>query len=124
MLEKGNFDIIGHPDLIRMRNCVLGIFDEKDDFYKEEVKLTAKAIAKAGVIAEINTGAIARGNMDDVYPSEYFLNLLYELGVPVCINSDCHQAEKIDAAFDRALALAKNTGYQELTLPNNLHIII
>ena len=32
--------------------------------------------------------------------------------------------EKIDAAFDRALALAKNTGYQELTLPNNLHIII
>ena len=40
MLKKCNFDIIGHPDLIRMRNCVLGIFDEKDDFYKEDGNLT------------------------------------------------------------------------------------
>lgn len=117
MLEKGNFDIIGHPDLIRMRNTVLHYMDEKESYYKEEVKLTARAIAKAGVIAEINTGAIARGNMDDVYPSEYFLSLLYELGVPVCINSDAHDAKNLDAAFDRALAVAKKIGYRELTYP-------
>ena len=117
MLSKGNFDIIGHPDLIRMRNTVLHLFDESDSFYKEEVKLTAKAIAKAGVIAEINTGAIARGNMDDVYPSEYFLNLLFENGVPVAINSDAHQAQKLDAAFDRAAAQAKKIGYTELVYP-------
>ena len=100
-----------------MRNTVLHLFDESDSFYKEEVKLTAKAIAKAGVIAEINTGAIARGNMDDVYPSEYFLNLLFENGVPVAINSDAHQAQKLDAAFDRAAAQAKKIGYTELVYP-------
>ena len=117
MLKKGNFDIIGHADLIRMRNTVLHYMDEKESYYKEEVKLTADAIARAAVIAEINTGAIARGNMDDVYPSEYFLNLLYERGVPVCINSDAHDAKNLDAAFDRALAVAKKIGYKELSYP-------
>lgn len=118
MLEKGNFDIIGHPDLIRMRNCRLGIFNENDSFYKEEVKLTADAIARAGVIAEINTGAIARGNMDALYPSDYFLGLLFERGVPVCINSDAHDAINLDAAFDRAAETAKKTGYKELSYPS------
>ena len=120
MLEKGNFDIIGHADLIRMRNTVLHYMDENESFYKEEVKLTADAIARAGVIAEINTGAIARGNMDDVYPSAYFLNLLYERGVPVCINSDAHDAKNLDAAFDRAADAARKAGYKELNYPGGI----
>ena len=117
MLEKGNFDIWGHPDLIRIRNATLHLFDENESWYKEELKLTADVAARTGVIAEINTGAIARGTMDDTYPSEYFLELLHERGVPVCINSDAHDAKNLDAAFDRALARAKKIGYRELTYP-------
>ena len=119
MLSKGSFDILAHPDLLRKRNGILKFFDEKDSWYKEELKATAKAIAKAGVITEINTGAIARGAMDDTYPSQAFLALLYENGVPVCINSDAHTTDGIDCAFDRAAALAKKTGYTELVYPGN-----
>lgn len=117
MLKNGNFNILGHADLIRLRNTVLHYCDEKEGYYKDELALTAKEIAKAGVIVEINTGAIARGNMDELYPSEYFLDLLHERGVPVCINSDAHDARNLDAAFDRALAMAKKIGYRELTYP-------
>ena len=117
MLKKGDFDIIAHPDLIRIRNATLNIFDEKESWYKEELKSTADSIAKAGVIAEINTGAIARGTMDDTYPSEYFLGLLFERGVPLCINSDAHTTQNLDAAFDRAVATAKKAGYKELIYP-------
>lgn len=120
MLKKGNFDILGHPDLIRIRNAALRFFEENDDFYKEELKLTAKVAARAGVICEINTGAIARGSMDDLYPSEYFLGLLYDAGVPVCINSDAHDAQKLDAAFDRAVARAVKVGYKELRYPGGI----
>ncbi len=120
MLSKGNFDILAHPDLLRKRNGELNFFSEEESWYKEEIKATAKAIAKAGVITEINTGAIARGAMDDTYPSQAFLKLLYENGVPICINSDAHTKDGLDCAFDRATALAKKTGYTELVYPGNI----
>lgn len=122
MLQKGNFDILAHSDLIRIRNTVLHFFDEEDTWYKDELKATAKVIAKAGVITEINTGAIARGNMDDTYPSQYFLELLHNNGVPVCINSDAHTVSNLDAAFDRAADNARRAGYTELVYPQNIVI--
>ena len=122
MLKAGGFEIWGHPDLIRKRNGILRLFDENESWYKEELQLTAKAAAKAGVIAEINTGAIARGAMDDTYPSEYFLTLIYEAGVPVCINSDAHDTKNLDCAFDRAIEKAKNAGYKELNYPGGIVI--
>lgn len=117
MLNKGNFHIIGHADLIRKRNGILKFFSENESWYIEELKATAKAIAKAGVVAEINTGAIARGIMDDVYPSTPFMELLHSYGVPVCINSDCHNADFLDCAFDKAANIAKKVGYKELIYP-------
>lgn len=119
MLKKGDFDIIAHCDLIKLRNGPLNFFNPEESWYKDEIKATALEIAKSGVIAEINTGAIGRGIMDDNYPSQYFLDLLYELGVPVCINSDAHTTAMLDAAFDRAAAQAKKTGYTELVYPGN-----
>lgn len=113
MLKKRNFQIIGHPDLIRKNNGILKLFSEQEEWYKEQVKLTAKAISQAGVIAEINTGAIARKKMNDVYPSSYFLELLKSQNVPVTINSDCHNAPDLDCAFDFAIKAALKAGYTE-----------
>lgn len=117
MLKKGSFEILGHPDLMRKRNGVLQLFDEKESWYKMEVRATVEEIAKTGVVVEINTGAIARGAMDDFYPSEYFMSLLFEKGVPVCINSDAHRTEDLDCAFERAAMQAKKIGYRELIYP-------
>ena len=122
MLEKGNFDIIAHADLIRKRNGELKFFSEDESWYREEIKKTAKAIAKAGVIAEINTGAIARGAMDDTYPSKEFLSLLHEYKVPVCISSDAHTTDNLDCAFDRAKERARQAGYTELVYPLGIRI--
>ena len=119
MLKKGDFDILAHPDLLRKRNGQLKFFSEEESWYKEEIKATVKEIARAGVITEINTGAIARGAMDDTYPSQYFLELLHNLGVPVCINSDAHTTAMLDDAFNRAASMAKKTGYTELVYPGN-----
>ena len=119
MLSEGDFDILGHPDLVRIRNVVLKFFDEGESWYKEQLVETAKAAAKAGVIAEINTGAIFRKNMDDVYPSAAFLEILHEHKVPFCVNSDAHTTAALDCAYDRARAAAKKAGYKELVYPGN-----
>lgn len=117
MLTLGHFDIWGHPDLIRKRNDVLKFFDENESYYKEELQLTTKIAAKTGVICEINTGAIARKAMTDTYPSDYFLQLIHDAGIPVCINSDSHSVDTLDTAYDFAIQKAKKAGYTELIYP-------
>lgn len=118
MLAHGNFEIWGHPDLIRKRNGILHFFDENESWYREELRLTAKAAAAAGVIAEINTGAIARGAMDALYPSDEFLKIIHDEGIPVMINSDAHSADGLDCAFDRAKKAALRAGYTETVWPD------
>ncbi|MGI5058325.1 histidinol-phosphatase [Treponema pectinovorum] len=119
MLSTCNFSIIGHADLIRKFNDKIHFFDETADWYKQELKETAKAISSAGVICEVNTGAISRNWLKTPYPSQYFLTLLHERNVPIMINSDAHQAQHLDFAFEEALALVKKVGYKELAYPEN-----
>mgnify|MGYP003322642688 CR=1 FL=1 len=117
MLRYGTFDVLGHPDLIRKRNAELNIFNPEGSWYKDLLNDFAKAVAKAGVISEINTGGKARGCTDDFYPSDYLLELFYKNGVPVCINSDAHNSELLDFGFEEALNLVHKTGYKELVYP-------
>ena len=118
MLKKGDFTILGHPDLVRKRNGTLRFFEENADWYIEELKQTAESAKKAGIIAEINTGAIARKAMDDVYPSGTFLSILHDKGVPVIISSDAHSKENLDSEFERAYAAARKAGYSETAYLN------
>lgn len=113
MIRHGGFDILGHCDLVRKRNGVLKLFDENDSWYRSEIRALADEIAHAGIIAEINTGAIYRRAMNDVYPSAELLSLLRERSVPVMINSDAHDCASLDYALDRAETAAIRSGYTE-----------
>jgi len=116
MIQAGNFTILGHCDLFRKRNGVLHLFDERESWYRSELLATASEIQRAAIPVEINTGAIARNAMDDIYPSADFLEILHDSGVPVIINSDAHCGADLDCAFDRAEIAAKKAGYMETVI--------
>ena len=118
MLSNGNFAILAHADLVRKRNGHLNFFNENDSWYRKELIATAKAAAKVGVIIEINTGAISRGTMDDVYPSAQFLEIIKNYGIPVTFSSDSHSAPTIISDFDRAEKAARKAGYTEIMYIN------
>ena len=101
MVAEFDFDVIGHPDLVRKFNLKHPYFDETAPWYLEELRLTADAIAASGKIVEVNTGAISRGWLADAYPSPHFRQLLRERGVKFILSSDAHSADAIDCAFDR-----------------------
>jgi len=101
MVANFDFDVVGHPDLVRKFNLKHPYFDETAPWYLEELRLTADAIAASGKIVEVNTGAISRGWLDDAYPSPVFRALLRERGVRFILSSDAHSADAIDCAFDR-----------------------
>ena len=114
MLEKGDFALLGHPDLVRKFNEKNPLFSENEEWYKSELKEMAKAVAKKGIATEINSGAISRGWLTKPYPSEYFLTLLHDSGVPVAITADAHASENLDCAFAESRVLAKKAGYTEI----------
>jgi len=117
MLQKGSFHVLGHADLIRKRNGDLHFFNENESWYKEQIELTVNEIARTQAVVELNTGALARGIKDTLYPSAYMLELLNKKGVPVCVNSDCHNAPLLDFAYDYAYDCARKAGYKELVYP-------
>ena len=104
MVAHCDFNIAGHLDLVRKFNVKHPYFDEDAKWYRDELIATADAVAASGKIAEVNTGAISRGWLDDAYPSAFFRGLLRERGVRFVLNSDAHSAEAVDCAFDRFAA--------------------
>ena len=70
------------------------------------------AARSVGIVLEVNTGAIARGYRDDPYPTAELLGAWREMGGRTTITSDCHDAAKLDCAFDRAAELLRRTGYR------------
>lgn len=97
----GRFDFLAHPDLVRKFNAKHPFFDETAKWYRAELEATADAIAAAGVVVEVNTGAISRGWLDDAYPSAEFRTLLRERGVRFLLSADAHSTAALDCAFDR-----------------------
>lgn len=119
MVSSCDFDIVGHLDLPRKRNGELAFFDETASWYRRELKATVKAIAKAGKIVELNTGAIARKAMDDIYPSDELLSLLRKAGIPVTLASDAHSPADLACAYDRAREAARRSGYDSFMYLND-----
>lgn len=114
MIRNCNFDIIGHPDLVRKKNGALRFFDETESWYRRELKETAKVIAQSGKVAEINTGGMSRAGMTSPYPSADFLRLLRTYDVPLMLNSDSHEVKTLTDYFETGLQAARQAGYEEL----------
>lgn len=104
MLATFDFDIAGHLDLVRKFNAREHFFDETAPWYLGELEATADALAAHGKMTEVNTGAIARGWLDDAYPSPEFRGLLRARGVRFILSSDAHASDRLACAFDRFAA--------------------
>ena len=111
-----NPDIIGHLDLITKLNTQNRYFNPNAKYYINAAEETIAAIANAGVIAEVNTGAIARGYTTKPYPSKRLMQILYSYNVPLTISSDAHSADMIDCAFEYAIELLRGVGYNNVML--------
>ena len=59
---------------------------------------------------------MAKGWKTAPYPAPWILKHIAAKGGSVIINSDCHNADFLDFAFDKALALAEDCGVNVLPL--------
>ena len=109
----GNFDIIGHFDLVTKHCDNRKFFDISSKEYINAAVEAAKALVGKITFFELNTGAIARGYRKSPYPSITLIKELKRLGFGVVITSDCHNKSMLDCGFDEAAELLRNCGFKE-----------
>ncbi len=108
MARSGRFDIVAHLDL-----CKKFGYQATVDL-SEETAAALDAVAQSGMAVEINTAGWYMPDAREAYPSTPILRGCYRRGIPVLITADAHTPANLLRGYDRALALAKATGYTQL----------
>jgi histidinol-phosphatase (PHP family) len=114
MIEHGGFDIIGHFDIVKKNNENECWFDEEDPAYIDAAFEAVDAAGKAGCIAEINTGGIARGKISTTYPSKTILSRMQRSGVRLTLGDDAHDPSHLARYQRLALDAALAAGYKSI----------
>jgi histidinol-phosphatase (PHP family) len=109
-------DIVGHMDKIKMQNEGGRLFDESADWYRAELLQTLEEIAATQAIIEVNTRGIYKKRTDEPYPGRWALERIFEMGIPVQINSDSHHPSEILWRFPETAALLKEIGFSQLRI--------
>lgn len=111
--EYGNFDILGHIDIITKNIEIIPFFDM---YSKEYINAAVEAMeALKGKIPffEMNTGAISRGYRTTPYPTMPLLKEFKRLGFGAIISSDCHDGTMLSESFDLCREMLKEAGFKE-----------
>ena len=114
--QYGNFDIVGHFDIITKHCEKYPLFDEMDERYQKYALDCFYALKEKISIFEINTGAIARGYRTTPYPHAFLLREMAKAGVGFTLSSDCHNKEFLNYRFAETIEFCKSCGIKELQI--------
>lgn len=108
-------DVLGHIDLITKFNNDFVQFNEDD---KEYQKIALECVdrileARPDIIFEVNTGAMNRAGKKRPYPAPFILEHMCKKGAKITITSDCHSADTLTFAFEKAVEACLSAGYKE-----------
>ncbi len=113
MIEREKTDIVGHLDKIMMYNAHR-YFSENEPWYRYLVIETLMKVQQCGAILEINTRGLYKKLSDQLFPSETFLPVIKELGIPEVISADAHHPSEIGLLFSQTLDLLLSKGFEEI----------
>lgn len=111
--EYGNFDIIGHFDLITKNLEKAPLFDAESPEYTSAALECLDSLKGKIPFFEVNTGAIARGYRTTPYPALNLLKQMKDMGFGAVISSDCHDGAFLDCDFKEAEQLLSSCGFKE-----------
>ena len=111
--RSGLFDILAHPDLVKVWGRERRPLPEGDlrRFYEPAVE----AILAGGSAVELSTAGL-RKPVGELYPARQFAELLVEAGVPFALSSDAHVPEQVGFRYDDALAFLEELGVEEIAV--------
>jgi histidinol-phosphatase (PHP family) len=113
MVKNDCPDIIGHLDKIKIQNKNNQLWEESEDWYRQEIRKTIDLIADAGAIIEINTRGLYQGKTTETYPGIWALHYILEKKIPVTVNSDAHHPNQLTNGFEDTVSQLITLGFKE-----------
>lgn len=114
MVQKQMPEVVGHLDKIKIHNRHKPFFDESAPWYQATVQKTLETIATTGQIVEVNTRGIYKKQATETYPGAWVLERMYELNLPIMLNSDTHHPSDITKEFSATAQLLRKIGFKKL----------
>jgi histidinol-phosphatase (PHP family) len=108
--RSGMYDIIAHPDLVKVWGKKHACPDADPRRYYEPA---VEAFAESGVAVEVSTAGL-RKPVKEIYPARAYLEMIVEAGCPIALSSDAHEPQHIGYGYDQALELLEQVGVTEL----------
>ncbi|HMH47365.1 MAG TPA: histidinol-phosphatase [Solirubrobacteraceae bacterium] len=108
--RSGLFDVLGHPDLVKVWG---GERPLPDGDLRRYYELAIDGIAESGIAVELSTAGL-RKPVKELYPAPAFLEMCLEAGAPVALSSDAHRPQDVGADYEPALELLDQLGVSEL----------
>jgi histidinol-phosphatase (PHP family) len=110
--RSGLFDILAHPDLVKVWGPQRPLPEGDLRRYYE---LALDGIAESGIAVELSTAGL-RKRAGELYPAPAFLEMCLQAGAPIALSSDAHRPEDVGAGYEQALALLSDLGVGELSV--------
>jgi histidinol-phosphatase (PHP family) len=110
--RSGLYDIIGHPDLVKVWGRAAPVPDGDLRRYYEPA---VEAFAESGVAIELSTAGW-RKPVGEQYPSVAFLEMLVDAGCAIALSSDAHTADQLGFEYERAIELLEKVGVREIAV--------
>ena len=108
--RSGLFDILAHPDLVKVWGRVRPVPDRDPRFYYEPA---IEAIAESGIAVEVSTAGL-RKPVGEIYPSPGFARMCAEAGAQFALSSDAHTPEQIGYGYDQAVEFLAGLGVERI----------
>ena len=108
--------IVGHFDLITKFCEKQPLFDTESAAYREIACAALDRVLSAGLVFEVNTGAMARGWRTTPYPADFLLERIARRGGRVTLTADAHASDALTFGFEDALGRIKNAGIKQVLI--------
>ena len=108
--RSGLFDILAHPDLVKVWGSGAPLPERDPRFYYEPA---VEAIAESGIAVEVSTAGL-RKPVGEIYPASAFAEMCVEAGAAFALSSDAHLPEQVGFAYDRAMEFLDDLGVTEI----------
>jgi histidinol-phosphatase (PHP family) len=116
LAKEGEYDVLAHFDLIRRDSWNVCRQTLPVEPYAPVIRETLQAVIERGKGLEINTSGLAYG-LSEPCPGIKILRWYHELGGDILVfGSDAHYTADVGQHFDRARALAREAGFEQLAL--------
>jgi histidinol-phosphatase (PHP family) len=113
--RSGLFDVISHPDLVKVWGPER---PRPDGDLRRYYEIAMEGIVEGDVAIEVSTAGL-RKPVREIYPAPAFLEMCVEAGCPVVLSSDAHTPDQLGAQYERAVELLGSLGVEEIAVFDN-----